>query len=111
MKSIKISGARVHNLKNLSCEIPKEKITVISGISGSGKSSLAFDTVFAEGQRRYVENLSSYAKQVIGVVEKPDVDSIEGIPPAIAIDQKSVARSPRSTVGTLTEIYDYFRLL
>lgn len=111
MKSIKISGARVHNLKNISCEIPKEKITVLSGISGSGKSSLAFDTIFAEGQRRYVENLSSYAKQVIGIIEKPDVDSIEGIPPAIAIDQKSANRSPRSTVGTLTEVYDYLRLL
>ena len=111
MRNIKISGARTHNLKNISLEIPAEKITVISGISGSGKSSLAFDTIFAEGQRRYVENLSSYARQVIGVIEKPDVDSIEGIPPAISIDQKSVARSPRSTVGTLTEAYDYLRLL
>lgn len=111
MKNIKITGARTHNLKNISVEIPKEKITVLSGISGSGKSSLAFDTVFAEGQRRYIENLSSYARQVIGVIEKPDVDSIEGIPPAISIDQKSIARSPRSTVGTLTEIYDYLRLL
>ncbi len=103
MRNIKISGARTHNLKNVSLEIPAEKITVISGISGSGKSSLAFDTIFAEGQRRYIENLSSYARQVIGIVEKPDVDSIEGIPPAISIDQKSVARSPRSTVGTLTD--------
>jgi len=111
MRNIKISGARTHNLKNVSLEIPAEKITVISGISGSGKSSLAFDTIFAEGQRRYIENLSSYARQVIGIVEKPDVDSIEGIPPAISIDQKSVARSPRSTVGTLTESYDYLRLL
>lgn len=111
MKNIKITGARTHNLKNISLEIPKEKITVISGISGSGKSSLAFDTVFAEGQRRYVDNLSSYARQVIGAIEKPDVDSIEAIPPAISIDQKSVARSVRSTVGTLTESYDFLRLL
>lgn len=111
MNKIRITGARTHNLKNITLEIPKEKITVVSGISGSGKSSLAFDTVFAEGQRRYVENLSSYAKQVIGVIERPDVDSIEGIPPAIAIDQRSVSRSPRSTVGTLTEIYDYLRIL
>ena len=111
MKNIKVVNARTHNLKNISLEVPKEKISVFSGISGSGKSSLAFDTIFAEGQRRYVENLSSYARQVIGVVEKPDVDSIEGIPPAIAIDQKSIVRSPRSTVGTLTESYDYLRLL
>jgi len=111
MKNIKITGARTHNLKNISLEIPKEKITVISGISGSGKSSLAFDTVFAEGQRRYVDNLSSYARQVIGAIEKPDVDSIEAIPPAISIDQKSVAKSVRSTVGTLTESYDFLRLL
>ncbi len=111
MKNIKVINARTHNLKNISLEVPKEKISVFSGISGSGKSSLAFDTIFAEGQRRYVENLSSYARQVIGVVEKPDVDSIEGIPPAIAIDQKSIVRSPRSTVGTLTESYDYLRLL
>lgn len=111
MKNIKITGARTHNLKNISLEIEKEKITVISGISGSGKSSLAFDTIFAEGQRRYVDNLSSYARQVIGVIEKPDVDSIENIPPAISIDQKSVTRSPRSTVGTLTEAYDYLRLI
>jgi len=111
MKNIKIVGARTHNLKNISLEIPKEKISVFSGISGSGKSSLAFDTIFAEGQRRFVENLSSYARQVIGAIEKPDVDSIEGIPPAISIDQKSVIKSPRSTVGTLTEAYDYLRLL
>ncbi len=111
MKNIKVTGARTHNLKNISVEIPKEMISVMSGISGSGKSSLAFDTIYAEGQRRYVENLSSYARQVIGVIEKPDVDSIEGIPPAIAIDQKSVVRSPRSTVGTLTESYDFLRLL
>jgi excinuclease ABC subunit A len=111
MKNIKITNARTHNLKNVSLEISKEKISVFSGISGSGKSSLAFDTIYAEGQRRYVENLSSYARQVIGVIEKPDVDSIEGIPPAIAIDQKSIVRSPRSTVGTLTESYDFLRLL
>ena len=111
MKNIKVTGARTHNLKNVSVEIPKEKISVMSGISGSGKSSLALDTIYAEGQRRYVENLSSYARQVIGVIEKPDVDSIEGIPPAIAIDQKSIVRSPRSTVGTLTESYDFLRLL
>ena len=110
MKNIKVTGARTHNLKNVNVEIPKEKISVISGISGSGKSSLAFDTIFAEGQRRYVDNLSSYARQIIGVIEKPDVDAIEGIPPAISIDQKSIARSPRSTVGTLTETYDYLRL-
>ncbi|MFH1909783.1 MAG: excinuclease ABC subunit UvrA [bacterium] len=111
MKNIKVVGARTHNLKNVNIEIPKEKISVMSGISGSGKSSLALDTIYAEGQRRYVENLSSYARQVIGVIEKPDVDSIEGIPPAIAIDQKSIVRSPRSTVGTLTESYDFLRLL
>lgn len=111
MKNIKVIGARTHNLKNITVEIPKEQISVISGISGSGKSSLAFDTIFAEGQRRYVDNLSSYARQIIGIIEKPDVDAIEGIPPAISIDQKSVARSPRSTVGTLTETYDYLRLV
>ncbi len=111
MKNIKVIGARTHNLKNINVEIPKEQISVISGISGSGKSSLAFDTIFAEGQRRYVDNLSSYARQIIGIIEKPDVDAIEGIPPAISIDQKSVARSPRSTVGTLTETYDYLRLV
>lgn len=111
MKNIKVIGARTHNLKNITVEIPKEMISVISGISGSGKSSLAFDTIFAEGQRRYVDNLSSYARQIIGIIEKPDVDAIEGIPPAISIDQKSVTRSPRSTVGTLTETYDYLRLI
>lgn len=111
MKNIKVTNARTHNLKNISIEIEKEKITTVSGISGSGKSSLAFDTIFAEGQRRYVDNLSSYAKQVVGVFEKPDVDAIENIPPAISIDQKSVSRSPRSTVGTLTEAYDYLRMI
>lgn len=111
MQNIKIVGARVNNLKNVSVEIPKEKITVITGLSGSGKSSLAFDTIFAEGQRRYVESLSSYARQFLGVLEKPDFDYIEGLAPAIAIDQKSSTRNPRSTVGTMTEIYDFLRLL
>lgn len=111
MKNIKIVGARVNNLKNITVEIPKEKITVITGLSGSGKSSLAFDTIFAEGQRRYVESLSNYARQFLTVLEKPDFDYIEGLAPAIAIDQKSAARNPRSTVGTMTEIYDFLRLL
>lgn len=111
MQNIKIVGARVNNLKNVSVEIPKEKLTVITGLSGSGKSSLAFDTIFAEGQRRYVESLSSYARQFLGILEKPDFDYIEGLAPAIAIDQKSAARNPRSTVGTMTEIYDFLRLL
>ena len=108
---IKIKGARVHNLKNISLEIPRNKFVVITGLSGSGKSSLAFDTVYAEGQRRYVESLSAYARQFIGLMDKPDVDSIEGLSPAISIDQKSTSRNPRSTVGTITEIYDYLRLL
>lgn len=111
MNSIKIVGAREHNLKNISLEIPRDKLVVITGLSGSGKSSLAFDTIYAEGQRRYVESLSSYARQFLGVMEKPDVDSIEGLSPAISIDQKSASRNPRSTVGTITEIYDHFRLL
>lgn len=111
MDSIKISGAREHNLKNISLELPRNKFIVITGLSGSGKSSLAFDTIYAEGQRRYVESLSSYARQFLGVMEKPDVDSIEGLSPAISIDQKSGTRNPRSTVGTITEIYDYLRLL
>jgi len=109
--SIKITGAREHNLKNISLEIPRDKLVVITGLSGSGKSSLAFDTIYAEGQRRYVESLSSYARQFLGVMEKPDVDHIEGLSPAISIDQKSASRNPRSTVGTVTEIYDYLRLL
>ncbi|MFH1233317.1 MAG: excinuclease ABC subunit UvrA [Patescibacteria group bacterium] len=109
--SIRIKGARVHNLKNINCEIPRDKLVVITGLSGSGKSSLAFDTLYAEGQRRYVESLSSYARQFIGLMNKPDVDSIEGLSPAISIDQKSTSRNPRSTVGTITEIYDYLRLL
>ncbi|MFO1525966.1 MAG: excinuclease ABC subunit UvrA [Turneriella sp.] len=111
MQSIKITGAREHNLKNISLEIPREKLVVITGLSGSGKSSLAFDTIYAEGQRRYVESLSAYARQFLGQLEKPDVDSIEGLSPAISIEQKTTARNPRSTVGTVTEIYDYLRLL
>src|SRR5574343_367086 len=111
MKNIKISGAREHNLKNISLEIPRDKLVGMTGLSGSGKSSLAFDTIYAEGQRRYVESLSSYARQFLGMMEKPDVDSIEGLSPAISIDQKSTSRNPRSTVGTVTEIYDYLRLL
>ena len=109
--SIKIKGARVHNLKNIDVEIPRDKLVVITGLSGSGKSSLAFDTIYAEGQRRYVESLSAYARQFIGVMDKPDVDSIDGLSPAISIDQKSTTHNPRSTVGTITEIYDYLRLL
>ncbi len=108
---IKIKGARVHNLKNVSLEIPRNKLIVFTGLSGSGKSSLAFDTLYAEGQRRYVESLSSYARQFIGLMDKPDVDLIEGLSPAISIDQKSTTHNPRSTVGTITEIYDYLRLL
>src|SRR3989344_1964889 len=108
---IKIRGARVHNLKNISLDIPKNKLVVITGLSGSGKSSLAFDTLYAEGQRRYVESLSAYARQFLGVMDKPDVDKIEGISPAIAIDQRKSMHNPRSTVGTTTEIYDYLRLL
>jgi len=110
-KYIKVKGARVHNLKNIDVKIPKNKLVVISGLSGSGKSSLAFDTLYAEGQRRYVESLSSYARQFLGVMEKPDVDQIDGLSPAVAIDQRSVSTNPRSTVGTITEIYDYMRLL
>src|SRR3982751_6466284 len=106
-----IQGAREHNLKNVDLEIPKNKLVVLTGISGSGKSSLAFDTIYAEGQRRYVESLSAYARQFIGLMDKPDVDKIEGLSPAISIDQKSASHNPRSTVGTVTEIYDYMRLL
>ncbi|HEX3360928.1 MAG TPA: excinuclease ABC subunit UvrA, partial [Solirubrobacterales bacterium] len=108
---IVISGAREHNLKDVSVELPRDALIVITGLSGSGKSSLAFDTIYAEGQRRYVESLSSYARQFLGLMEKPDVDSIEGLSPAISIDQKTTSRNPRSTVGTVTEIYDYLRLL
>src|SRR5579863_3917729 len=109
--AIIIRNARTHNLKNLSCEIPHGKLTVISGVSGSGKSSLAFDTIYAEGQRRYVESLSAYARQFLERIEKPDVDEIDGMAPAIAIKQKNTTRNPRSTVATATEIYDYLRLL
>ncbi|HEY6144814.1 MAG TPA: excinuclease ABC subunit UvrA, partial [Solirubrobacterales bacterium] len=108
---IVISGAREHNLKDVDVELPRDALIVITGLSGSGKSSLAFDTIYAEGQRRYVESLSSYARQFLGLMEKPDVDSIEGLSPAISIDQKTTSRNPRSTVGTVTEIYDYLRLL
>lgn len=109
--SIIIKGAKEHNLKDINIEIPRDKLVVITGLSGSGKSSLAFDTLYAEGQRRYVESLSSYARQFLGLMEKPDVESIEGLSPAISIDQKTTSRNPRSTVGTVTEIYDYIRLL
>ena len=108
---ISVRGARVHNLKNVSLDIPRDKLVVMTGLSGSGKSSLAFDTIYAEGQRRYVESLSAYARQFLGQMDKPDVDSIEGLSPAISIDQKTTSRNPRSTVGTVTEIYDYLRLL
>ncbi len=108
---IKVRGARQHNLKNINLDIPKNKLVVFTGVSGSGKSSLAFDTIYAEGQRRYVESLSTYARQFLGVMEKPDVDLMEGLSPAISIDQKTTSRNPRSTVGTVTEIYDYLRLL
>ena len=110
-KYIKIRGANEHNLKNLNVNIPRNEFVVLTGLSGSGKSSLAFDTIYAEGQRRYMESLSSYARQFLGQMEKPDVEKIEGLSPAISIDQKSTNRNPRSTVGTVTEIYDYFRLL
>ena len=109
--SIKIKGARVNNLKNIDVEIPRNKLVVVTGLSGSGKSSLAFDTLYAEGQRRYVESLSSYARQFLGRMGKPECDFIKGIPPAIAIEQKVTSRNPRSTVGTSTEIYDFLRLL
>src|SRR5574344_834252 len=110
-KYIRIKGARQHNLKNINVDIPRDKMVVITGLSGSGKSSLAFDTIYAEGQRRYVESLSSYARQFLGQMDKPDIDYIEGLSPAISIDQKTTSRNPRSTVGTVTEIYDYLRLL
>src|SRR5580698_5792950 len=111
LDAIVIKGAREHNLKNIDLTLPRNRLIVITGLSGSGKSSLAFDTIYAEGQRRYVESLSSYARQFLGQMEKPDVDYIEGLSPAISIDQKSTSRNPRSTVGTVTEIYDYLRLL
>ncbi|MBQ2999078.1 MAG: excinuclease ABC subunit UvrA, partial [Clostridia bacterium] len=110
-KSIVIRGARVNNLKNVNLEIPRDQLVILTGLSGSGKSSLAFDTVYAEGHRRFVESLSSYARQFLGQMDKPDVDLIEGLSPAIAIDQKTTSKNPRSTVGTVTEIYDYLRLL
>src|ERR1700710_2043620 len=109
--SLIVRGAREHNLKNVSIELPRDKLIVFTGLSGSGKSSLAFDTIYAEGQRRYVESLSSYARQFLGQMDKPDVDFIEGLSPAISIDQKTASRNPRSTVGTITEVWDYLRLL
>src|SRR3990167_728279 len=108
---IRVRGARVHNLKNIDCEIPHNALTVITGVSGSGKSSLAFDTLYAEGQRRYVESLSAYARQFLERMERPDADEITGIAPAVAIQQRNTTRTPRSTVATATEIYDYLRLL
>jgi len=111
MKSIIIKGAREHNLKNIDVKLPRDSLIVITGVSGSGKSTLAFDTIYAEGQRRYVESLSAYARQFLGQMDKPDVDSIDGLSPAISIEQKTTSKNPRSTVGTVTEIYDYLRLL
>src|SRR5437868_7554603 len=111
IKQITVRGARQHNLKNINVDIPRNKFVVVTGLSGSGKSSLAFDTIYAEGQRRYVESLSAYARQFLDQLEKPDVDSVEGLSPAISIEQKTVSRSPRSTVGTVTEVYDFLRLL
>src|SRR5437870_9097316 len=108
---IVVTGAREHNLKDISVELPRDRLVVITGVSGSGKSSLAFDTIYAEGQRRYVESLSAYARQFLGLMEKPEVDSIEGLSPAISIEQKTAGHNPRSTVGTVTEVYDYLRLL
>ena len=109
--AIVIRGAREHNLRNVDVSIPRDKLVVITGLSGSGKSSLAFDTIYAEGQRRYVESLSSYARQFLGQMDKPDLDSIDGLSPAVSIDQKTKSKNPRSPVGTVTEIYDYLRLL
>jgi len=111
LDSIVVRGARVHNLDNIDLEIPRNAVTVVTGLSGSGKSSLAFDTLYAEGQRRYIESLSTYARQFLEQMEKPDVDAVEGLSPAVSIDQKTTSRSARSTVGTITEIYDYLRLL
>ena len=110
-KTISVQGAREHNLKNVNVKIPREKLTIITGLSGSGKSSLAFDTIYAEGQRRYVESLSAYARQFLQMMQKPNVDLIEGLSPAISIEQKTTSKNPRSTVGTVTEVYDYLRLL
>src|SRR5437879_4828977 len=111
MDRIRVRGARTHNLKNIDLDLPRERLVVITGLSGSGKSSLAFDTLYAEGQRRYVESLSAYARQFLEMMDKPDVDVIEGLSPAIAIEQRAPSHNPRSTVGTVTEIYDYLRLL
>src|SRR5437868_6101484 len=111
MQSLRVRGARTHNLRNIDVDLPRDKLIVITGLSGSGKSSLAFDTLYAEGQRRYVESLSAYARQFLSMMDKPDVDSIEGLSPAIAIEQKATSHNPRSTVGTITEVYDYLRLL
>src|SRR6478672_9666728 len=110
-KSISVRGAREHNLKNVDIDLPRDQLVVITGVSGSGKSSLAFDTIYAEGQRRFVESLSAYARQFLELMQKPDIDSIEGLSPAISIEQKTTSRNPRSTVGTVTEVYDYLRLL
>ncbi|MCK9297230.1 MAG: excinuclease ABC subunit UvrA, partial [Desulfobulbaceae bacterium] len=109
--TIRIRGARMHNLKNIDVDLPRNRLIVFTGLSGSGKSSLAFDTLYAEGQRRYVESLSTYARQFLGQMDKPDVDSLEGLSPAVSIEQRTTSRNPRSTVGTITEIYDYLRLL
>src|SRR6056300_1926761 len=109
--TIHIEGARVHNLKNINLEIPRDELVVITGLSGSGKSSLAFDTIYAEGQRRYMETFSAYVRQFLGSMERPEVDKIDGLSPVIAIEQKTTSKSPRSTVGTITELYDYIRLL
>src|ERR1700723_4086660 len=111
MQNIRIRGARTHNLKNIDLDLPRDRLIVFTGLSGSGKSSLAFDTIYAEGQRPYVESLSAYARQFLELMQKPDVDHIEGLSPAISIEQKTTSRNPRSTVGTVTEIYDYLRLL
>ena len=111
LDKIVIKGAREHNLKNINLEIPKNKLVVITGVSGSGKSTLAFDTIYSEGQRKYVESLSAYARQFLQMMNKPDVDSIDGLSPAISIEQKTTQKNPRSTVGTVTEIYDYLRVL
>src|SRR5438445_11213046 len=111
MQEIRVRGARTHNLKNVDVDLPRDRLSVVTGLSGSGKSSLAFDTLYAEGQRRYVESLSAYARQFLSMMDKPDVDSIDGLSPAIAIEQKATSHNPRSTVGTVTEVYDYLRLL
>ena len=111
VENLEVQGARVHNLKNIDLSIPREKLVVFTGLSGSGKSSLAFDTIYAEGQRRYIETFSAYARQFLGGLERPDVDKIDGLSPVIAIEQKTTSKSPRSTVGTITEIYAFLRLL